>query len=455
MVDISGDFNARIKALNNKNNQAASSGKTSNTGNQDTRMSKDGSIFAGGKVSTSATARTEQNKQPDATSTSTSNARNVLSQAKNDEAKGGSGVRGFINSASQYSQQASAATDEAQNISQSMADGEAELNKDLTKFNKTVTTQNKMQKQNSERISKNEAQVTELQARLQNAVETRNAMGANGGFMGDGTSDINGMTAELESLGTVNADLQTKTNSSAKQVKNNYKTMTKSSKNLQKQAASYNRVTTSALALNSKTQAATADGIKKSQTLNVTGQVTTTVGSGLQATGQALSSNPYTAAAGQVLTYCGIGAQTSGGVMSAVGTQGQTAGTNTMGNLTTAAANLNKANTVINKTENSVDKIEKDYTKTNKTFDKETKKTTQQLNRINQEIETSEQDLQEVQGSEQNQENKGTLGVNGQPQQSSLVTSPFANDSQQAGNTGDMNNGTTFANNDELIKKKK
>lgn len=437
MVDISSDIGIRLRSLQTQKGQTKT---TRPAGSQDPRMSRNGSIFAGmtGQVSTTAAVRSNQDGNSAEVSKSTSSAKSALSSAKSGEASGTSAMSSFTSEANTYYQDAGDASDTANSTKKTLDKAQKTLNKDLTKYNKSMETQKKVQEQNAETISQNEGQMAELQSRLQNALASRNALGTNAGFMGDGTSDINAISTELEALGASNSQLQTSVTTSANQVKSSYKTMTKSSKNLQKQATKMNKVTTNAIAVNSRAQTATLDGTKKAQKLTVSGQITTTTGTGLEGTGLVMMSNTATLAAGKVLMFCGIGVSTSGGVMTAVGTAGQSTGSNTSTSLVSAAASLNSASKSAGNANKTATTVTKNVNNIEKNVDKIVDSNIESINNFDGQIDATRTQFAQVSGAkskDNDEQSNGTFGMAQDP--SGTVMASYA---QVSGHYGAMQN---------------
>ena len=316
------------------------------------------SQWGGGGSTTSANNNNNTDVSKD-----TGHAKKGPSKSQNDEKKGSASVKDFMNSAAGYQADAVSNRQEALSIKKQLSSAQKAFDKDLNNYNKITSEQTTFQQNTAKTIADNEAQMTSMQSRLQNAIQQRNSLGSNTGFMGDGSSEINSITAELNSLGASTANLQTQTTSTSSQANNAYKSITKSSKNLSKKSATMHKVTTRALNSTSKAQKATADGINKSQKLNMTGQITMATGGILQGVGAAMTF--WHPIAGATLMACGWGAEQSGNMMSIVGTKGEYAGKSAQGNLSTAAAALNSAGKTANTTSKSANKSTKQVTMTN------------------------------------------------------------------------------------------
>ena len=301
-------------------------------------------------------------------------------------------------------------------------------------FQKFTKAELKNQQQTAQLIAQNNSQMAEIQGRLQNAISMQSASGATG-FMGDGTSNINGMTAELESLGASVSNLQQTNTQSTQRTTKQYKTMTKTSKNIKKLNTKYNKVTTSAIARTNKSMAATAAGTTKAQKITMTGGIMTAVGAGLTATGAALLAAPdptgSTKALGMTLTISGAAITVAGGTMTTIGTKGQDSGAAAAASLTQAGAALGGALGSTTKTGQTVKKFDQEATKNVKPVEN--------LNKANNEavinLQTNKDQLQQqAQNVEANNSKKSAGGPGGGLTAGN--NSVAGGNQQVAGNTG-------------------
>ena len=408
MGGVSNNYNLDLQKMQGQQGQTKTV-KRDAFQQKDSRLSMDGSVFADKTGGSSGTAGTQKYENM-----SISEVKQSRSDAEAQGAESTGSMNSFMQEAAGYQAAAQGDIADSTQIEKDLNKETKSLTKAQKDYTKFAKQELKTQKQDAKLIQQNNAQMTELQSRLDTAMNMQQASGATG-FMGDGTSDINAMTAELESLGVTTTSLQQNNSVSTKNSTKQFKTMTKASKNTTKLATKYNKVTTSALARTNSSMTATQAGISKAQKITTAGGILNVTGSSFQGIGAALSSNPYTSALGQAFTYSGIGMSTTGGVMTTVGTKGENTGAATAASLTQAGASLNSAIKTSNAAKADAKATDKTVTTNNKALNK-----VQQQNQNNVQVAVAQSEqlksgitnLQGAQPTEDQQNNGQGIGLN-------------------------------------------